>query len=116
KTLPMKVVATMKPKGLAMSGQDQDDTIIIPYTTAQKTLMGITCLDVIPCSSVAQEVIKLAGRQPRALLRDRPLLRAEQDDDFNIRNPEDIIQAQLEASRTLTLLLIAIPSTSLIGG
>ena len=116
KTLPMKVVATMKPKGLSMSGQDQDDTIIIPYTTAQKKLMGITWLDDILCSAVSQDVIKLAGQQARALLRDRHHLRPEQDDDFNIRNPEDIIQAQLEASRTLTLLLIAIASISLIVG
>lgn len=116
KTLPMKVVATMKPKGLSMSGQDQDDTIIIPYTTAQKKLMGITWLDDILCSAVSQDVVKLAGQQARALLRDRHHLRPEQDDDFNIRNPEDIIQAQLEASRTLTLLLIAIASISLIVG
>ncbi|HEY2829504.1 MAG TPA: ABC transporter permease [Thermoanaerobaculia bacterium] len=116
KTLPMKVVATMKPKGLSMSGQDQDDTIIIPYTTAQKKLIGITWLDDILCSAVSQDVVKLAGQQARALLRDRHHLRPEQDDDFNIRNPEDIIQAQLEASRTLTMLLIAIASISLIVG
>jgi putative ABC transport system permease protein len=116
KTLPMKVVATMKPKGLSISGQDQDDTILIPYTTAQKKLMGITWLDDILCSAVSQDVVKLAGQQVRALLRDRHHLRAEQDDDFNIRNPEDIIQAQLEASRTLTMLLIAIASISLIVG
>src|SRR5438270_115720 len=116
KTLPMKVVATMKPKGLSISGQDQADTIIMPYTTAQKKLMGITWLDDILCSAVSQDVVKLAGQQARALLRDRHHLRPEQDDDFNIRNPEDIIQAQLEASRTLTLLLIAIASISLIVG
>jgi putative ABC transport system permease protein len=116
KTLPVKVVATLKPKGLSMSGQDQDDTILLPYTTAQKKLMGITWLDDILCSAVSQDVVKLAGQQARALLRDRHHLRPEQDDDFNIRNPEDIIQAQLEASRTLTMLLIAIASISLIVG
>jgi putative ABC transport system permease protein len=116
KTMPCKVVATMKPKGLSVSGQDQDDTIIIPYTTAQKKLMGITWLDDILCSAVSQDVVKLAGQQTKALLRDRHHLRPEEDDDFNVRNPEDIIQAQLEASRTLTLLLVAIASISLIVG
>jgi putative ABC transport system permease protein len=116
KTLPVKVVATLKPKGLSISGQDQDDTILLPYTTAQKKLMGVTWLDDILCSAVSQDVVKLAGQQARALLRDRHHLRPEQDDDFNIRNPEDIIQAQLEASRTLTMLLIAIASISLIVG
>ncbi len=116
KTMPCKVVATLKPKGLSVSGQDQDDTIILPYTTAQKKLKGVTWLDDILCSAVSQDVVKLAGQQARALLRDRHHLRPEEDDDFNIRNPEDIIQAQLEASRTLTLLLVAIASISLIVG
>jgi putative ABC transport system permease protein len=116
KTLPCKVVATLKPKGLSVSGQDQDDTLILPYTTAQKKLMGVTWLDDILCSAVSQDVVKVAGQQTRALLRDRHHLRPEEDDDFNVRNPEEIIQAQLEASRTLTLLLVSIASISLIVG
>ena len=116
RTLPCKVVATLKPKGLSASGQDQDDTIVLPYTTAQKKLLGINWLDDILCSAVSQDVVKLAGQQAAALLRDRHHLRPEEEDDFNIRNPEDIIQAQLEASRTLTLLLVAIASISLVVG
>jgi putative ABC transport system permease protein len=116
KDMPCKVVATLKPKGLALSGQDQDDTVILPYTTAQKKLMGITWLDDILCSAVSQDVVKQAGQQAAELLRERHHLRPEEPDDFNIRNPEDVIQAQLEASRTLTLLLIAIASISLVVG
>jgi putative ABC transport system permease protein len=116
KDLPCKVVATLLPKGISMSGQDQDDTIILPYTTAQKKLMGITWLDDILCSAVTQDSVKLAGQQAAALLRDRHRLRSGEEDDFNIRNPEDIIQAQLEASRTLSALLIAIASISLVVG
>jgi len=115
-TLPVKVVATLKPKGLAISGQDQDDTILLPYTTVQKKVKGVTWLDDILCSAVSQDVVKLAGQQTAALLRDRHHLRPEEENDFNIRNPEDIIQAQLEASRTLTLLLVAIASISLVVG
>ena len=116
KSLPCKVVATLAAKGLSLSGQDQDDTIILPYSTAQKKLMGITWLDDILCSAVSQDVVKLAGQQAGALLRERHHLRPEEEDDFNIRNPEDVIQAQLEASHTLTLLLIAIASISLLVG
>jgi putative ABC transport system permease protein len=116
RSLPCRVVATLAPKGLSLSGQDQDDTILLPYTTAQKKLMGITWLDDILCSAVSQDVVKLAGKQVGALLRERHHLRAEVEDDFNIRNPEDVIQAQLEASHTLTLLLIAIASISLLVG
>jgi putative ABC transport system permease protein len=115
-SMPVKVVATLQPKGLSISGQDQDDTIILPYTTVQKKLKGVTWLDDVLCSAVSQDVVKLAGQQTAALLRDRHHLRPEEDDDFNIRNPEDVIQAQLEASRTLTLLLVAIASISLLVG
>jgi putative ABC transport system permease protein len=114
--LPCKVVATLQPKGLSMSGQDQDDTIVIPYTMAQKKIKGITWLDDILCSAVSQDSVKLAGQEAAAVLRDRHHLRPEEEDDFNIRNPEDIIQAQLDASKTMTILLIAIASVSLIVG
>ena len=116
KDLPCKVVATLHPKGLSVSGQDQDDTILMPYTTAQKKIKGTTWLDDILCSAVSQAAVKVAGQEAAAVLRDRHHLRAEEEDDFNIRNPEDIIQAQLEASRTLTVLLIAIASISLVVG
>jgi putative ABC transport system permease protein len=115
-SLPCKVVATLHPKGLSLSGQDQDDTVILPYTTAQKKLKGITWLDDILCSAVSPDVVKMAGQEATAVLRDRHHLRPEEEDDFNIRNPEDIIQAQLDASKTLTVLLIAIASVSLIVG
>ncbi len=114
--LPMKVIGTLQPKGLSMSGQDQDDTVIMPYTTAMKKIKGNNWLDDVLCSAVSQDMVKLAGQQAGALLRDRHHLRPEEDDDFNIRNPEDIIQAQLEASKTLTILLIAIASISLVVG
>jgi putative ABC transport system permease protein len=114
--LPCKVVATLRPKGLSLDGRDQDDNIMLPYTMAQKKLKGITWLDDILCSAVSQDAVKMAGQESTAVLRDRHHLRPEEEDDFNIRNPEDIIQAQLEASKTLTVLLIAIASVSLIVG
>jgi putative ABC transport system permease protein len=114
--LPCKVVATLQPKGLSLDGRDQDDTILLPYTTAQKKLKGITWLDDILCSAVSQEAVKMAGQEATAVLRDRHHLRPEEEDDFNIRNPEDVIQAQLDSSKTLTVLLIAIASVSLVVG
>jgi len=116
KNLPCKIVATLEPKGLAVSGQDEDDLVVLPYTTVQKKIKGITWLDDILCSAVTPEAVKIAGQQAAALLRDRHHLRPEQEDDFNVRNPEDIIQAQLAASQTLTVLLVAIASISLLVG
>jgi len=87
KGLPCIVVATLQPKGLSVSGQDQDDTIIMPYTTVQKKIKGIAWLDDVLCSAVSPDAVKLAGQQVAALLRDRHHLRPEEEDDFNIRNP-----------------------------
>src|SRR3954452_19352793 len=70
KTLPCKIVATLRPKGLSLTGQDQDDTIILPYTTAQKKLKGTTWLDDILCSAVSQDSVKIAELGAAAILRD----------------------------------------------
>ena len=115
-SIPCKVVATLQPKGLSLSGQDQDDIVMLPYTTAQKKIKGVTWLDDILCSAVSFDAVKVAGQEAAAILRDRHHLRPEEEDDFNIRNPEDIIQAQLDASKTLTVLLIAVASISLLVG
>src|SRR5258706_1561716 len=88
----------------------------MPYTVVQKKIKGNFWLDDILCSATSQDVVKHAGQEAGALLRDRHHLLPEQPDDFNIRNPEDVIQAQLAASRTLTVLLITIASISLIVG
>jgi putative ABC transport system permease protein len=114
--MPCKVVATLQPKGVAISGQDQDDTFMLPYTVAQKRLRGIVWIDDIFASAVSPEVVKLAGSQAAAILRDRHHLRPETEDDFNIQNPEDVIKAQLESNRTLTVLLVTIASISLLIG
>jgi putative ABC transport system permease protein len=114
--LPFQVVGTLQPKGLSLSGQDQDDTVIMPFTTAQKKIKGVSWLDDILCSAVSFDAVKIAGQEAAAILRDRHHLRPEEEDDFNIRNPEDIIQAQLDASKTLTVLLIAVASISLLVG
>jgi putative ABC transport system permease protein len=116
KGLPCKVIGGLHPKGLSLSGQDQDDNIILPYTTAQRKMKGNDWLDDILCSAVSADSVKAAGQEAAAILRDRHHLRTEEPDDFNIRNPEDIIQAQMDASKTLTILLIAIASISLIVG
>ena len=66
KGLPCIVVATLQPKGLSVSGQDQDDTIIMPYTTVQKKIKGIAWLDDVLCSAVSPDAVKLAGQQVAA--------------------------------------------------
>jgi putative ABC transport system permease protein len=115
-SLPLKVIATLQSKGISLGGRDEDDTIIVPYTTAMKKIKGNDWLDDILCSAISPDVVKAAGQQAAALLRDRHHLRPEEEDDFNIRNPEDVVRAQVEASHTLAMLLIAIASISLVVG
>ena len=109
-------MGVLVPRGQTGFGNDQDDTVIMPYTTAQKKLKGTSWLDDIVCSAVSAEAINPAIQQITELLRDRHHIRRGQDDDFNIRRPDEFINAQLEARRTFSLLLISIASVSLLVG
>jgi putative ABC transport system permease protein len=113
-----RVLGVLAPKGQSATGQDQDDNILMPYTTAMKKLKGrgVTWLDDIMCSAVSLEAVKPAIDQINALLRDRHHIRPGEGDDFNIRRPEEVIKAQIAANRTLSLFLISVASISLLVG
>ena len=113
-----RVVGVLAPKGQSGTGQDQDDTIILPYTTVQKKLRGkgFTWLDDIMCSAVSLDDAKPAIERISALLRERHHILPGKEDDFNIRHPEEVIKAQIAAKRTLALLLISIASIALLVG
>ncbi len=116
KTLPCSVIGVLQPKGASATGQDQDDFILIPITTAQKRITGTFWLDDIYCSAVSREDIPEATKQIVSLLRERHHLRPGEDNDFNIRSPEDLLRAQLQASQIFTLLLASAASLSLLVG
>jgi putative ABC transport system permease protein len=113
---PFRVIGVMHPKGLSSNGFDQDDFIIMPYTTAMKKLRGIYWLDDIYASAVSPNAIAPAVLQITNLLRQRHHLRPDEPDDFNIRHPEDTLKAQENASHTFTLMLASIASVSLLIG
>ena len=115
--LPCLVVGVLHPKGISATGQDQDNFIVMPYTTAQKRLTGTFWLDDIYCSGVSRETMREATKQIIGLLRERHHLNPGEEDDFNIRSPEDVIQLQLSMQKTMRLLLASIASLSLtVGG
>lgn len=114
--LPCEVIGTLEPKGLSMTGYDQDDFVLMPYTTVQRKLKGIDWVDDIFTSAVSTNSISAAQEQVTQLLRQRHRLRPDEPDDFNIRHPEEILQARDEASRTFTVLLASIASISLFVG
>ena len=113
-----QVIGVLAPKGQSAMGWDQDDVLLLPFTTAQKKLRGkgFTWVDDIMCSAVTAQAVNPAIDEIIMLLRQRHQIRADQEDDFNIRRPEEVIKAQLETKRTLALFLISIASISLLVG
>jgi len=99
----------LQPKGYSATGSDQDDFILIPYTTAQHKVKGIDWLDDVMCSAISPEAVPPAQQQITLLLRERHHILSGQMDDFNTRSPEDAMKVQEEASRTFTLMLASIP-------
>jgi len=115
-TLPFRVIGQLVPKGLNPYGQDQDDTLIVPYTTVMKKLSGIYWLQSITVSAVSSEEMDPAQQQIAALLRQRHHLRSDEPDDFIIRNPTDLAQARQQTLNLMEILLAAIASVSLVVG
>jgi putative ABC transport system permease protein len=116
KRIPFRVIGVLTEKGQTTFGQDQDDTIIVPYTTAQKRLMGITYLSMIMVSAVSNELIPQAQDQIRTLLRQRHAIPEGEDDDFTVRNLADLTETFNTITGILTLLLGSIASISLVVG
>ena len=116
KRIPFRVVGVLTPKGQTAFGQDQDDTIIVPYTTAQKRLVGITHINMIMASAVSVEGTAAAQEQIKNLLRHRHKIKKGDDDDFTVRNLADLTAVFSTITGILTLLLGSIASISLLVG
>jgi putative ABC transport system permease protein len=113
------VIGVLAAKGQSVTGQDQDDTVMMPWTTARARVVGMgqTWLDDIVCSAVSPDQIKVAAEQVSALLRDRHHIAPGADDDFNIRHPEDLAKAKIKSAETLARLLFVIGTLAvLVGG
>ena len=105
KGLPCKVVGVFEAKGFSANGQDQDDFVVMPFTTVQKRITGTFWLDDIFVSAISRSAMPEALKEIDQLLRERHHIAASEDPDFNVRSPEELLQAQLAASRILTMLL-----------
>ena len=115
KGLPFRVIGLLERKGANTMG-DQDDIVAVPYTTAQKRLMGVTWIGTILVSAVSPDAIDRATDEITALLRQRHRLGPTQEDDFGIRSQQEIASAATQLTGVLTMLLGAIASVSLLVG
>jgi putative ABC transport system permease protein len=115
---PFEVIGTLTDKGQSATGTDQDDVVLLPYTTAQKRLRGKgrAWLDDVLCSAVSLEAVNAAVDQVTALMRQRHRIRPGEEDDFNIRRPDELIKAEIESARTFAALLVALAAISLVVG
>ena len=120
--VPLTVIGVLDRKGQSMTGQDQDDILLMPISTARKRVLGSTQQS--KSRSVSSIMVKVnqgadmgvADQRMRELLRQRHRLQPGQDDDFFVRNLSEILQAQEASSRVMALLLAAVASVSLVVG
>ena len=116
---PFTIIGTLAPKGQNLDGRDQDDTVIIPLTTAQRKVFGVpfagSVRSIIVQASSA-EAMPAVEKSITALLRQRHRIRDDQDDDFFIRNLAAAADTAAETTRVMSLLLGAIASVSLLVG
>jgi putative ABC transport system permease protein len=116
RNVPFRVVGVLAAKGQSGQGQDQDDVVMIPYTTMQKRLMRVTYVHNIIVSAVTGEHVQEAQQQITGLLRQRHRIGQDREDDFTIRNLSDITEAATTSARVMAVLLGSVASISLLVG
>ncbi len=118
KNIPFRVIGVLSPKGANMVGQDQDNILLMPYTTAQKRVQGSTfeSIDAIMVSARSVDQMSLAVSEIEHLLSDRHRIGASDDADFQVRNTTEMANVLGIITGTMTLLLSAIAGISLLVG
>jgi len=118
--IPFTVMGVLAPKGQSVSGQDQDDVIIAPISTVKKKLARNRQNNAQTVSNITVQAqdggTQIAVTQIQGLLRQRHRLQAFQDDDFDVRNMEEVFKAQEQSAEVMSILLASIASVSLIVG
>jgi len=119
KNVPFTVIGVLERKGQSATGQDQDDAIFIPVTTAQKKLFGTAfpgMVRIISVKAKSADDLSSAEKQITELLRQRHRIGPKQDDDFSVRNLTQMMQAAEQSARVMGWLLGSVASVSLLVG
>ena len=113
---PYKIIGVLESKGQSSMGQDQDDIVIVPLTTAQERLMGITYVRSINIQVSSADKIEQVQAEVETLLRQRHHIRSGSEDDFTVRNLTSLMETMTSTTTMLTLFLGSIAAISLIVG
>lgn len=119
--VPFTIVGVLNPKGQSPTGQDQDDMILLPISAAKRKVLGIKsanadAVDQIIMQARTAEGIQAAQDEAEGLLRQRHHLAPSEEDDFSIRNMQEVFAAQEASSHIMSLMLAAVASVSLVVG
>jgi putative ABC transport system permease protein len=109
-----RIVGVLAPKGQSAGGEDQDDAVFVPYTTAQKKLMGVTYLRNIIVSATSPDRVAQVAHAIGVLLRNRHRIPPGGTDDFRVRTLDEIVSMRTRMTRTMTSLLAGIAAVSMI--
>jgi len=115
-SVPVTIIGVLKEKGGSQFGMSVDDIILVPAQTAYYRLSGSRNINEIYMSGVSTETLDYAEDEVVAILREEHKLSSTEDDDFDIRNQNDLIEMTSDNSRTFTMLLAGIAAVSLIVG
>lgn len=119
KNVPFRIVGVLEAKGQSMWGQDQDDVVFIPFSTAERRVLGTEFLgtvDTILATARSSDELRAASEQITAILRQRHRQQPGEEDDFTVRNLQEFAQASSMASRVMTNLLLSVAAISLLVG
>ena len=121
KNVPFTVVGVLTPKGQSPTGQDQDDIILLPISTATQKVIGANkanakAVGQIMVQAVSPQSMNQAIQEVETLLRERHKIQPEADEDFTVKNLTEVFQAQESSAQVMSILLGAIASVSLIVG
>ena len=118
KNIPFRVVGVLEPKGANLVGQDQDNIVLMPYTTVMKRLQGsaFDSIHLIFVSARSQAEMYEAEAQVRNLMKDRHRIRPGDEEDFEVNNTTDIANVLGVVTGTLTIMLASIAAISLVVG
>ena len=113
---PFKIIGVLKKKGQSSMGQDQDDVIIVPMTTAQERMLGVNYVHSINVQVSSPDIMDEVQEDIETLLRQRHHIAKGQEDDFNVRNLTSLMETMDSTTAMITMLLGAVAGISLLVG